>query len=481
MLNPVSGNLSFNFFLHKGFALFAFLLCAQAVSAQTKEIDSILSLLSKNPAEDSIRVSDLNELAYRYNTFNPAKGLMNAQEAYQLAKKIHFYAGESRALRNIANTYRLTGDYNKALEILLQQLEVDEKNNIPDKLASTLMNIGILQYQLKDFKKALPYYLQSDSIIRVNKIESLTYFSFQNLGEFYEQVGKLDSAFFYYDKSLVRAIALKNNYYIGATKSGLGNCYVKNNDKEKGLALYYEALTFLKLANEEDMYCQTAYNMARIFDEKKQKDSALHYARIMLGLAEKDNFQSRKLDASAFLANFYKKQNRPDSALLYFEQMVQIRDTINSLEKVKDFQQKTFNEEVRQAEQAEKKRKEEEERRQQLQLLVIGVFIPVFLLFTLLISRRKIHIKAIQVLGIVSLLLVFEYLTLLLHPFVVEFTHHTPFYELLIFVAIAAILIPTHHRIEHWFIARLTHRHHYNDNESINIKKAKIKLKKPSE
>ncbi len=471
----------FRYIFQKSLVFLTCLFCTHLVKAQSQEIDSLLSLLSAHPNEDSLRVTDLNELAYRYNTFNPAQGLLKAQEAYQLAKKVGFSAGESRALRNIANTYRVTGDYNKALEILLKQLEVDEKTNIPDKLASTLMNIGILHHQQKDYKKALPYYLQSDSIIRVNKIANLNYFSFQNLGELYEQMGKLDSAFFYYQKSLTRAYELKNNYYIGATISGLGNCYVKNNDKEKGLALYYEALAYLKLANEEDMYCQTAYNMARIFEEKKQKDSALHYAHVMLGLATKDNFQSRKLDASTFLANFYKKQNRPDSALLYFEQMVQIRDTINGLEKVKDFQQKTFNEEVRQAEQAERKRKEEEERRQQLQLLVIGVFIPVFLLFTLLISRRKIHVKAIQVLGIVSLLLVFEYLTLLLHPFVVELTHHTPFYELLIFVAIAAILIPGHHRIEHWFIARLTHRHHYNDNESINIKKTKIKLKKPSE
>lgn len=59
-----------------------------------------------------------------------------------------------------------------------------------------------------------------------------------------------------------------------------------------------------------------------------------------------------------------------------------------------------------------------------------------------------------------SLLFLFEYLTLLLHPTVAELTHHTPVYEILIFVGIAAILIPAHHRLEHWMIHKLSHHHH---------------------
>jgi len=35
-------------------------------------------------------------------------------------------------------------------------------------------------------------------------------------------------------------------------------------------------------------------------------------------------------------------------------------------------------------------------------------------------------------------------------------------FEILIFVAIAAILIPLHHKLEHWLIAKLTHHRHIN-------------------
>ena len=74
-------------------------------------------------------------------------------------------------------------------------------------------------------------------------------------------------------------------------------------------------------------------------------------------------------------------------------------------------------------------------------------------------------------------IILFEYLTLLLHPYVAEITHHTPVYEMLIFVTIAAILIPGHHRIEHWLIEKLIQKRA----NQVKFKKIKIELKKPEE
>jgi hypothetical protein len=97
-----------------------------------------------------------------------------------------------------------------------------------------------------------------------------------------------------------------------------------------------------------------------------------------------------------------------------------------------------------------------------------------------LLSQIKIHTRIIKVLGVLSLLILFEYLTLLLHPYVLEFTGHTPVYEILIFVAIAAVLIPAHHRIEHWLVDRLTRNKTKTPGSSIKLTTRKIKIKGPS-
>lgn len=449
------------------------------LSAQENIVQRLQQQLT-NMRPDSSRVDTLYELAYTYNTFDPVKGLATAKEAFDLAKKISYWKGQTKALSVEASSYRITGNFNKALDIYLEALKIAETHNDPKRLATALMYIAILHAERNNLDEALPYYLRSDSIIRVNKINDMYYYSFQNLGDLYEKKVKLDSAFYYYHKSLAEALRLKDNYLIGATYGGLGSCHLKKQEPDLGLQNDYQALHYLKLAGEEDLYSKTAYEVAQMHEMKGNRDSALYYARVGMNIAIKDQFQSRILDISSFLAALYKKSGRPDSALAYLETATAIKDSINSLEKVKDFQQKTFNESIRQADIAEKKRKEEEERKQEMQLLIIGISIPVFFILTLFLSRRKIHRKLVQVLGIISLLMLFEYLTLLLHPVVVEITHHTPFLELLIFVGIAAIVVPAHHRIEHWLIGKLTKPHKHPEQEELNFTKKKISIKKTS-
>ena len=439
---------------------FLLMLFYQVQYAQMNVVDSISDLLAKEKI-DSNRIHLLNDLARAYSLNNPAKGIITAQDAYNLAHKTNSKVDELKALKFMANSYNNIGNYNQALEMFLKQ-EV----------------IGIIYTQQSDYKKALPYYLKSDSIIKANKLTSIEYNSYQNLGDLYDRLNKNDSALLYYKKAFLLAAKENNSEYLGGSYIGLGNCFIKLNDLQKGKEYYYLALEKLRLAKDDDLYCEGALNLANVHLQENHKDSALRLAWEVFHLAERDSFPSRLKDASVFLSNLHKISGRYDSALYYKEKEIVIQAQTNSQDKVKEFQFKTFNEEIRQAELAEAKRKEAEERSKQLQLIMIGIFIPICFLFTLFLSKRKIHVKAIKTLGIISLLLLFKYLTLLLHPFVVSITNHTPIFELLIFVSIAALLIPTHHRVEHWLIEKLTIRHK-SDDASIHIKQTHIKVKKP--
>jgi hypothetical protein len=52
--------------------------------------------------------------------------------------------------------------------------------------------------------------------------------------------------------------------------------------------------------------------------------------------------------------------------------------------------------------------------------------------------------------SVLSLLLVFEFITLLIHPWIERLTNRTPVLELLILVVLAAILVPLHHNLATW-------------------------------
>jgi len=92
-----------------------------------------------------------------------------------------------------------------------------------------------------------------------------------------------------------------------------------------------------------------------------------------------------------------------------------------------------------------------------------------FIILFLALSRRHItNTKLIQFLGVVALLVVFEFLNLLLHPFLERITQHSPVLMLLALVGIAALLVPLHHKLEHWATHKLVEK-----NKAIRLAAAK--------
>ncbi|MBK8140543.1 MAG: hypothetical protein IPK57_05760 [Chitinophagaceae bacterium] len=75
-----------------------------------------------------------------------------------------------------------------------------------------------------------------------------------------------------------------------------------------------------------------------------------------------------------------------------------------------------------------------------------------------------------------SLLLVFEFLTLLLHPFLERITHHSTVLMLLALVCIAALLVPLHHKLEKWATHKLMEK-----NKAIRLAAAKKTIQLLSE
>jgi hypothetical protein len=70
--------------------------------------------------------------------------------------------------------------------------------------------------------------------------------------------------------------------------------------------------------------------------------------------------------------------------------------------------------------------------------------------------------------GIVALLLVFEFLNLLLHPFLERITLHSPTLMLLSLVCVASLLVPLHHKLEKWTTNKLIEK-----NKKIRLESAK--------
>jgi len=118
---------------------------------------------------------------------------------------------------------------------------------------------------------------------------------------------------------------------------------------------------------------------------------------------------------------------------------------------------------------ATEKLKAERHRKQNIQYALIALGIITFIILFLLLSRSFVtNTKLITFFGVVALLMVFEFLNLLLHPFLERITHHSPVLMLLALVCIAALLVPLHHKLEKWATTKLVEK-----NKQIRLAAAK--------
>ena len=461
--------------------ILCFLFCLpNGLFAQKNVIDSLYQKLD-NEKVDTNRVKLMCDIGYELRVNDPEKALVISNEALLLSKKIKYTVGQAKSLGTIAIIFRLIGNFPLALEYNLKRLELVEKTNNQKNFAVTLINIGFVYVNQEEYKKALEYYYKADSVLRhLDSVDDEKFIIALNMGDVYDKLKMNDSAFSYFNKSLNIARQIKNNYFEGMSMIGLGNNYLKTEQYLLAMANYKSGIVYLKEAEDDDLLCEAYLGMATLHKRLNQNDSALFYARQSFFIAEKDGFLPRHLDAAKFLSEHFKREKNIDSSFFYLNYVLNLNDSINSKSRIRESQVLSSNEQVRQLEIAANLAAAKKERKQQLQLLFIAIFIPGFFIITLLLSRIKLHVRLIKVLGVLSLLILFEFLTLLLHPYVKELTHHTPIYEMLIFVSIAAILIPTHHRVENWLIHWLTKNRPLFAGNKLKMKRTKI-IKKITE
>ena len=166
--------------------------------------------------------------------------------------------------------------------------------------------------------------------------------------------------------------------------------------------------------------------------------------------AHTGSFTKEIFNAQLLLSSIFEARNATDSAFVYHKLATATKDSLFNMENLNKIQALNNQEQFRQLEIIAAKKKAEKERKDNLQMIAITIFIITFLSAVILLSRQKKKHRLIEYLGIVGLLLLFEFIALFIHPYIAHWTHHTPIYMLIILVGVAAILSPLHHRLTHW-------------------------------
>jgi len=433
---------------------------------QRHVIDSLITVLHRQK-EGSNKVQTLNELGWYMFVTKPDTAIILSIDALDLARRIKFKEGEASSLDLIGLGYNTLGNYPKALELFLQELRVWEQLKDSSGMASAYNSIGRNYTEQEDFRQAVNNLLKAKSLAKRGDV-------FANLGSAYRQLKMYDSARVYLQQALDIAYQYKQPRIMGWFLSELG--YLNTDIGEYPLALTYLRMSIPLSAQVEDyLGLSLQYiGIAKVFEKTGQLDSSFYYAKEALVLAKQNKIAKQALEASSFLASLYQNEHNADSAFHYIVMAKAINDSLFSQQKLQQLQSMSFDEKLRQQEKEETERQTKEERAYNLQYAAIALGLVTFFIFFLLFSHSVIaNQKLIKFLGILTLLITFEFLNLLLHPFLAVFMHHQPLLMLAAMVFIATLLIPLHHKMEHWVTHKLVEK-----NNRIRLAAAKKTIEK---
>lgn len=426
-------------------------------AAPNPEADSLRRLL-RAETRDTSRVLLYKELSFAQRNSRPDLALQSAQAGLRLARRIGFRRGEAACLNNQGLAYWLMGNLPLGLTSFLDALKINEQIGNRRGLASNLSNIGNIYAEQGDEKASLRYTFRALAIQQALPDEAGVTLQLLNIGASYQQLRRPDSALYFTHLGYEKARRRADDENLGIALTNLGDIAATLHQPVAAMDYYRRAAPHLHAAGYDDGLCVIYLSLAELFGVRNQPDSTLRYARLSLVTARRGGFNKHVLDAGNLLTAYFKRRHRPDSAFHYLELATTAKDSLYSQEKLQHVQQLFFAENLRQQELRAATERARETRRYNLQLLGIAIFILTFFMGVVLLSRRG-HSRAVEWLGIVALLIVFEFISILTEPYIQGLTNNSPVLMLLTMVALAAGLAPVHHRIEAGVQRWLTRRH----------------------
>ena len=363
------------------------LLLLPAVTLAQNNIADSLNRLLQNDKQDTGRAMQLFELSKSYMYSKPDTALLLAQQSLSLSNKIGFAKGEAQSMNVIGILFTNTGNYLKALQLHLKALKIAETTQDKRAIASILVGISNAYSFMGDERRAVNYTLKALFIFKAINNQLGVETTILNLGDSYEKLNMLDSALVYTNRGYDLALQQKDKDGTGLALATLGNIYFKMEQPEFAMSKYRLSMPFVLEINDPEFFSEIYLGMARVFQKVGSLDSSLYYAKLSLAFAQKVGFTIRAIDASNFLTAYYMALNNVDSAFVYQNISLTVKDSLFSQEKQNAIQGLSFDETMRQQELHDAK--EEAQTQLKFNILFGGLFMLLLVAFLLYRNNRQ--------------------------------------------------------------------------------------------
>jgi tetratricopeptide (TPR) repeat protein len=346
------------------------------------------------------------------------------------------------------------GDNTAALEYYFKALPLAEKAKDKRRISSLYFDIALVYFTLQNKEEAVKNLRKGNENLpdALSPMHLFMLMQYQRgMSQYYILSRQNDSALYYTQQLSATSLKIKSlSFQYGALYLG-GQVYMQMGDKDMAEIYFKKAAAMTPLIESSagrlsfyDIYIPFLFYNGNLQETRNQ-------ATQLMELGLKDNNNNIKLSAAGFLRQAFDSLHQIDSAYYYAKMKDALNDSIFNQNNINKIQAMEFNEQLRMMEDNAKTAEEALHRKQNIQYASIALSIIIFVTFFLLLSRTIIvNERLISFFVVLGLLIVFEFINLLIHPWLASFTNESPVLMLVALVVIAAMLIPLHHYLEHW-------------------------------
>lgn len=465
-----------------------------------------LEIAKQNKMHDEIGAIQLRLAAVHLAIPEKEKALNYVSQAFSLISTLKNDSLKAEANNSYGVVYQARNDKTQALRHFLNALHIAEqmKKPMPALKRNCYVHLSNFYSRIEDFDKAIDYFMKANKELYQVKERNALYqraVDFNTLGNLFANKKNYDMAIDYFERSIAMADSLKFSTLKVPAYISLLNQYLRIDQPQKALEYINSpsGQTLKKYLSDFGMSAQIDQAYGFIYTKLNQFDSAGFYYNKALPFFETRTSELNRINFYDQLAGYYKKTGNYDKAIEYYLKVkemgernaqlenvqkavknldaiyeakqdfklanhynglyYQYKDSIDKLKKENELSQIEASDEQQRREREEAERLEAKRKRNSIQYMGIIIGIVVLFVALIMMGMFKVSATTIRAIGFFSFLIFFEFIFLVFKKNINGITQGVPLYDLGFMIALAAILVPLHHWLEHRVIHFLTSHH----------------------
>lgn len=310
------------------------LFCQLAAKASGEKVDSLQSLLQNENLSPADSLSILNELGFELWTVDPSRSVQVGRKALNLALRLEEEEEVAYAYKVIGVAYWALGDYQLALDNMLQSLDRYKELHNEQGVGSMFLNIGLVYSEQLSYTQAKYYFRQAYAIFEKSERSRSQATALTKLATVLSFEDSLAVAKDYLNKAIELHRDNAYQYGLAEAYNRMGIVYRMEGDYNASLDYLYRSRDISNSIDDNEGLAKGFTDIGLTLMAMQRYSEAEDFFQQSLQKSRAIGSKKWRVEAYLGLSKLYEIRKEKDAALEYLKKYQSLKDSILDQQKI---------------------------------------------------------------------------------------------------------------------------------------------------